>query len=186
MVVAPRNVTIAGSGATPDRLAERYREAGAEVVRLPYGTELSGSGERPLDLLIIADEPEQPVGMASRADLAAAMQRLTYWPLHLAAKLRPRLAAAGGRIVLISSTAARMEHVDTTGAYLERPFRAAAHALWRCLSVEWKADDILCAVIALDPDRTVPLEQLSQAIEGVPDEAFPVELTDAEGTRLGW
>jgi NAD(P)-dependent dehydrogenase (short-subunit alcohol dehydrogenase family) len=177
MVSSPANVVIAGNGERADQLAAYYRQRGSTVAVVSF------------DLLVIADDfdPEvHSISEVSRGDLAAAMHRLVYWPFHTAAAFKPRLAAAGGRVVLLSATTARMEHVDTAGLYLDRPFRTAAHALWRCLSVEWHADGITCGIVGLDHGRPRAIEELAAAIAGGPDEAFPVELTDIGGRRLGW
>ena len=50
-----------------------------------------------------------------------------------------------------------MEAQDPAGRYLDRPFRALAHPLWRSLSVEWRPDGISCRPIALDRPDTHPV-----------------------------
>ncbi len=191
MVSAPQTIIIAGSGALATELAAQFEQQGATVTVIPAGTghPTPEPDAGPLDLLVVADDFEPPTpadGSVRRGDLAAAMHRLTYWPFRLAAALKPRLEAGQGRTVLLSTTTARMEHTDIDGQYLARPFRAAAHALWRCLSVEWQPAGITCAVIALDPGREPVPEKLALAIAGHPNEAFPVELTSPEGDPLGW
>lgn len=191
MVSLPRSVVVAGSGALADGLAEYYSRHGSAVTAIPFvpATGLpSGSEGQPLDLLVIADDftpPRVSADAVTRADMADAMHRLVYWPFHTAAAFKSRLAAGNGRAVLLSSTSARMEHIDDEGLYLDRPFRTAAHALWRCLSVEWQPDAITCTIIGLDPAEQLTTEALSAAI-AQSSGAFPVELTDTTGQRLGW
>ncbi len=104
------------------------------------------------------------------------MHRLTFLPFRPAALLQPQPSAAKGRVVLLSRTDARMEVPDRTGRYLERPFRAAAHTLWRCLSVEWRDAGISVGLVAIDPNAAPPVAELARAIAGGEDEPFPVEL----------
>lgn len=186
------SVVVAGDGAVAAALAGWYRETGAEVVELSFERDLEvqlRSVAGPVDLLVVADgfEPEPgSVAALERARLGAAMQRLTFLPFRLAALLQPQLSAAKGRVVLLSRADARMDVPDDTGRYLERPFRAAAHTLWRCLSVEWRDAGISAGLVAIDPAAVPPLAELARAIAGRADEPFPVALTDPAGRVLGW
>lgn len=186
------SVVVAGDGQLAAALADWYRDGGARVAELSFSRELEAQLRPvtgPVDLLVIADgfEPE-PGGVASfeRQQLGAAMHRLTFLPFRLAALLQPQLSAAKGRVVLLSRADARMEVPDSTGRYLERPFRVAAHTLWRCLSIEWRDAGISAGLVAIDPNATPPVAELARAIAAGGDEAFPVELTDIAGRALGW
>ena len=186
------SVVVAGDGPLATALAGWYRETGAKVAELSFDRELEAQ-LRPLtgqvDLLVIADgfEPEPgSVEAIDRQQLGAAMHRLTFLPFRLAALLQPQLSAARGRVVLLSRTDARMEVPDSTGRYLERPFRAAAHTLWRCLSVEWRNAGISAGLVAIDPDAVPPVAELARVIAGGEDEPFPVELADIGSHALGW
>jgi NAD(P)-dependent dehydrogenase (short-subunit alcohol dehydrogenase family) len=184
-MVNPMRISIIGSGTLAQALGDHFRGQGHDVTVSPSAA--AGQADLPLDLAIIVDAqgPEAPgLAAVTRAGLAAAMQRFTYAPFATAVALRPRLAAAKGRLVLLSSATARMENVDTAGAYHERPFRAAVHALWRCLSVEWADDGIACGLLAIgeEPEPTAIANAiLDQAYDG-----SLVELRDLDGTRLGW
>ena len=186
------SVVVAGDGPLAAALAGWYRETGAKVADLSFDHDLEvqlRSVTGPVDLLVIADgfEPE-PGSVASfdRQQLGAAMHRLTFLPFRLAALLQPQLSAAKGRVVLLSRSDARMEVPDRTGRYLERPFRAAAHTLWRCLSVEWRDAGISVGLVAIDPNAAPPVAELALAIAGGGDEPSPVELIDTAGRALGW
>jgi hypothetical protein len=75
-----------------------------------------------------------------------------------------------------------MEHRDRAGRYLERPFRAAAHALWRCFSIEWQADGINCLLIAIrDPEVELVPRAIGEAVPQV-----PASLKDVVGATLPW
>jgi NAD(P)-dependent dehydrogenase (short-subunit alcohol dehydrogenase family) len=184
-MVSPMRISIIGSGALAQQLGDHFNGQGHEVTVSRSAS--PDHADRPLDLAIIVDaESVEAPGLAAvtRADLAAALQRFTHGPFAAGVALRPRLAAAKGRLVLLTSATARMEHVDSAGAYLERPFRAAAHALWRCLSVEWAGEGIACGLLAIErePEPTA----LARAILDLPNDGSLVELRDLDGTRLGW
>ena len=186
------SVVVAGDGPLAAALAGWYRDGGARVAEVSFSRELEAQLRPvtgPVDLLVIADgfEPERgSVEAIDRAQLGDAMHRLTFLPFRLAALLQPQLSAAKGRVVLLSRADARMEVPDGTGRYLERPFRTAAHTLWRCLSVEWRDAGISAGLVAIDPNAAPPVAELARAIAGGEDEAFPVELTDTSGRALGW
>lgn len=173
-----RHVTIVGTeGALGRRLAARYRGLGDSVreTALRPGADLESIaaelGKAPIDVLIFADDyspPDRDAVSVTRAELEAGLERLAFAPFRLAGLLRSALAAdGGGKLVLLSRAAASMEHRDRTGRYLERPFRAAAHALWRCLSIEWRKSGIECLVVALDdPADGDTVARLPQTIGG--------------------
>jgi NAD(P)-dependent dehydrogenase (short-subunit alcohol dehydrogenase family) len=186
------SVVIAGHGAISPALADWYRQSGATVAEVSFETELPtqiAAITGPVDLLVVADDFDPPRGSVTtltRAAMGPALHRLTYLPFRLAALLKPQLADARGRVVLLSRSDARMDVPDPAGRYLERPFRAAAHQLWRCLSVEWREAGISAGLVALDSSGMHPVERLVDAIAGKDVEPFPVELTDLEGHVLGW
>jgi NAD(P)-dependent dehydrogenase (short-subunit alcohol dehydrogenase family) len=186
------SVVIAGQGATATALADWYRQSGATVSQVSFDAELPAQVATitgPVDLLVVADDFEPARGSVTtltRAALGPVLHRLTYQPFRLAALLKPQLADAQGRAVLLSRADARMDVPDPDGRYLERPFRAAAHQLWRCLSVEWHEAGISVGLVALDSSGMHPVERLVDAIGGMNVEPFPVELTDLEGHVLGW
>lgn len=190
MVRPVRSVLVAGTGA--EGLAAFFSERGARVDHIDLAAPLEPAvlqNEDPLDLCVIADDltPSRgPLSALSRDALADSLARLTVLPFRLAVAIRPRLAASGGRLVLLTSIEARMQHGDAVGLYAERPFRAAAHALWRCLSIEWADEGIGLGLVALDPETRHDIAGLARTIAGEGPSFHPVELTDAAGQRLGW
>jgi NAD(P)-dependent dehydrogenase (short-subunit alcohol dehydrogenase family) len=187
----PRHVVVAGSDSPVGAaLVAHYRALGSGVSELPIEgdyAEAAAAVTDPVDLLIIADgvmPPDRRLAELERHQLAATMQRLTFRPLHIATLLRPLLAEARGTMVLLTRREATMETPDPDGRYLDRPFRAAAHQLWRSLSVEWRPDGISCRLIALDRPDTHPVTIAAAiAAEGVEG---PVVMTGLEGDVIGW
>jgi NAD(P)-dependent dehydrogenase (short-subunit alcohol dehydrogenase family) len=188
---APRHVVIAGSDSPVGAaLVAHYRALGSGVSEMPLEgdyAEAAAAVTDPVDLLVIADgivPPARRLAELERHQLAATMQRLTYRPFHIATLLRPLLTEAHGTMVLLTRRAATMTTPDPDGRYLDRPFRAAAHQLWRSLSVEWKGDGISCRLIALDRPDTHPVSIASAiAAEGVEG---PVVMTGLGGEVIGW
>ncbi len=188
---APRHVVIAGSDSPMGAaLVAHYRALGSGVTELPLEgdyAEAAATVSDPVDLLVIANgvvPPARRLGDLQRQQLAASMQRLTFRPFHIATLLRPLLAEANGTMVLLTRREATMETPDPDGRYLDRPFRAAAHQLWRSLSVEWRPDGITCRLIALDRPYTHPVTIASAiAAEGADG---PVVMTGLEGDVVGW
>lgn len=186
-------VVVAGTeGATGRQLADHYRREGASVteVGLRSGSNLgliaAELGSQPIDLLVLSDNIEAPdcrLADLSRAELQAAFERLTFAPFRLAALLRPNLAAAEGTLVLLTRESAAMGFRDTRGRYLERPFRAAAHALWRCYSIEWAPYAISCVLLAIDDEREAA--EIAATIKARTAEV-PLTLRDARGGWLSW
>jgi NAD(P)-dependent dehydrogenase (short-subunit alcohol dehydrogenase family) len=192
MVDGNLRVVVAGSeGRTGKRLAEHYRQSGGAVdeIALTPGIDIDRAvaaiGQGPVDLLIIADDeapPDRGVSNLTREDMRAGFDRLTFAPFRVAALLRPQLAAAHGTVALLTRHSATMEHRDRAGRYLERPFRAAAHALWRCFSIEWQADGINCLLIAIrDPEVELVPRAIGEAVPQV-----PASLKDVVGATLPW
>jgi NAD(P)-dependent dehydrogenase (short-subunit alcohol dehydrogenase family) len=193
-----RSVAIVGTeGQLGRRLAARYTELGDGIrgVALRPGASLESVaaelGDAPIDVLIFADDespPHRHAASVARAELQTGLDRLSYAPFRLAILLRSALAAdGGGKLVLLSRTAAAMEHRDHDGRYLERPFRAAAHALWRCLSIEWRAFGIECLVVALDdPADADAISRLPQTIAEAHSGDEGVRLVDSHGRVLAW
>lgn len=187
----PRHVVIAGSDSPVGAaLVAHYRALGSGVTELPLEGDyaaVAAAVSDPVDLLVIADgvaPPARTFGDLQRHELAASMQRLTFRPFHIATLLRPLLAEASGTMVLLTRLEATMETPDPDGRYLDRPFRAAAHQLWRSLSVEWQADGIGCRLIALDRPDTHPVT-LASAIAAEGAEG-PVVMRGLEGEVIGW
>jgi NAD(P)-dependent dehydrogenase (short-subunit alcohol dehydrogenase family) len=187
----PRHVVVAGSDSPVGAaLVAHYRALGSGVSELPLEgdyAEAAAAVTDPVDLLVIADgivPPDRRVAELERHQLAATMQRLTYLPFHIATLLRPLLAEAKGSMVLLTRREATMETLDPTGRYLDRPFRAAAHQLWRSLSVEWKGDGISCQLLALDRPDTHPVT-IAAAIAAEAADG-PVVMTGLEGDVVGW
>ena len=187
----PRHAVIAGSDSPVGAaLVAHYRALGTGVSELPIEGDYAAAAAEvtdPVDLLVIADgivPPARRLAELQRHQLAATMQRLTFRPFHIATLLRPLLAEAGGTMVLLTRRGAVMEMPDATGRYLDRPFRAAAHQLWRSLSVEWHPDGISCRLIALDRPDTHPVTIATAiAAEGM---TGPVVMTGLEGDVIGW
>ena len=187
-------VTILGTDGELGRsLGACYREAGHVVREIPLPPNgdaeaaVAGMSEAPIDLLIFADEydaPDRRIADVTRAELRVGLERLAFIPFRLAALLRGALAAGDDpALVLVTRRSARMEHTDTAGRYLERPFRAAAHQLWRCLAVEWHEFGIDCRVIAIDdPQDDAAVARLPEIIAAPGAAAF----VDDRGRALGW
>jgi NAD(P)-dependent dehydrogenase (short-subunit alcohol dehydrogenase family) len=186
------HVVIAGSGSqTGAALADLYRNSGARVSAIPADGDPEPAtahlaGE-PIDILIFADDFEAPRRRATelrRGDFESGLSQLAFRPFRIANILRPALAAGHGRLVLLSRSDAGMTIPDRSGAYLERPFRAAAHALWRCLSVEWQPE-ITCVTIALDSPPEIDAGLLATIETATnPPEGSP--LLDRAGNVLPW
>ncbi|MCX5494042.1 hypothetical protein OSH11_04975 [Kaistia dalseonensis] len=175
-------------------LAGLYQSTGANVTGSSLDgdmeTEAARLGEKPIDIVIFADAFNAPARNAvelERSDFEAGLSRLAFKPLWLANRLRSALSASDGpgKIVLVTRTAATMTEPDPAGSYLERPFRAAAHALWKSMSVEWQPLGIDCLVIAIDDATTVNADLLTT----IADTSVSPEgcvLQDAAGKPLGW
>lgn len=186
------HVVIAGSEtATGAALAELYRNSGARVSVLASDDDPElATGDLaagPIDIVIFADDFRAPSRRAEelrRGDFEAGLSQLAFKPFRIANILRPALAAGHGKLVLLTRSDAGMTIPDRSGAYLERPFRAAAHALWRCLSVEWQPE-ITCVTIALDspPEIDAGLLATIDAATSLP-EGSP--LLDRTGKELPW
>ena len=179
------------------RLADLYARAGSRVRRVILGADdppdgpAAAIGDGPVDLAILADGFSPPLRRASgvtRELLHASLRRLTFRPFRLAVRLRPLLAAAGGgRLVLLSRTSAAMEAPDPDGRYLDRPFRAAAHALWRCLSIEWRDEGIACILIVLDePVTPEAIDRLPATIAAAATGGPGVSPIDGSGLDRPW
>ena len=185
-------VVVAGEGDLASRLAGWYAAAGAEVAAISFSRELEpqvATAPGQVDLLVVADDFAPPIGSVGTLDrttLQHAMHRLTFLPFRVAALLEPQLAAAKGKAVLLCRQDARMDVPDPDGRYLDRPCRTAAHALWRCLSVEWQAADVKVGLVALEPDAKPSMAELAEVISRRDNEAHPVELIDIKGRVLGW
>jgi NAD(P)-dependent dehydrogenase (short-subunit alcohol dehydrogenase family) len=195
--LAPATIVIAGvEGPLGRHLAALYVETGHDVVQLSMepGADPSAMAARldglPISLLIFTDDymgDDADATTAKRKDLTAALQRLVYVPFRLATLLYPSLMAGNGKLILLSRKSAGMEQPNDTGRFLERPFRAAAHALWRCLSIEWRDSGVRCGLIALgSPLDDEEIQRLPQAIANAGLGNAAVELTDVGGRRLGW
>jgi hypothetical protein len=184
-----RIVVLAAPNATPHALADFYREQGAEVTIVAARSEpeltqaVTAMAMQPVDLLICAAPPPAGSGSAagaSREALVQSLHDLTFLPVRAAVLLRPSLALAKGRAVLLTDARATMAYEDEAGLYLWRPFIAAAHALWRCLAVEWQADGIACPLIAIDGDEDAA--KLAERIGSAPNGS----LVDPDGRSIGW
>jgi NAD(P)-dependent dehydrogenase (short-subunit alcohol dehydrogenase family) len=188
-VRSKRRIVIVGvASALGRRLRETYAGDGHEIIAV----ELTGSleeaavacGAEPIDRLIFADDRDldAPISTAGRPDMQDALYRLTFAPFRLATLLRPAVAAAKGCVVLYSRTASLMERQPDNGRFIDRPFRAAAHALWKCLEVEWRDDDIRLRIVAVrDPDAPEP-----GATAACRDAGAASLLVDQSGKPLPW
>lgn len=193
----PGAVVIAGTeGQLGKRLAALYSDMGHDVVSLSlqFGADLDGLAAplrgKPISLLVFADDysgDDNDAAWIQRADMTTALERLVYTPFRLASLLEPALAEGNGKLVLLSRASAMMEHQNDTGRFSERPFRAAAHALWRCLSIEWRDKGIRFGIVAIDdPQDQAEIELLPKAISAIGHEKSPVTLTDVNGGSLPW
>jgi len=184
-----RILVIGGADGLAGQVGSLFRARGAVAEVQPISVVGAGSlGPEALDILIFADDtdaPDRRPEEVSRREMQTAARRLTYEPFRIASLARPLLREAGGKIVLLTRTDACMEHEDRRGRYLERPFRAASHNLWRCFSCEWRAEGIETTVVALAPRQDLSHEfvDLIRAYR-TPDSG--VELIDPEGRVLGW
>jgi NAD(P)-dependent dehydrogenase (short-subunit alcohol dehydrogenase family) len=192
-----RIVVVGTEGQLGQRLAAYYSEKAGDVVQIALAGDrnlesiAAELGEKSLDLVIFADDYEPPdhdANAVERPGLWAGLERLAYVPVRLASLMRPALAVnGGGKLVLLSRTSAIMEHRDGRGRYLERPFRAAAHMIWRCLSIEWHKNDIQCIVVALDdPADAVVISRLPETIAAAQAERQGTMLIDGFGKPLPW
>lgn len=184
-----RRIVIVGAGsALGRRLRDAYAGDGHEIIAV----ELTGSleeaaaacGVEPIDRLIFADDMDldAPISTAGRPEMRDALYRLTFAPFRLATLLRPAVAAAKGCVVLYSRTASLMQREPAEGRFVDRPFRAAAHALWKCLEVEWRDDAVRLWIVAvrhpgdLAPVATAAFHEMGSA--GL--------LVDEAGSPLRW
>lgn len=147
---------------------------------------LSRVPDSPVDLLIVADGHTAPRVRATdivRSDFEASLGRLTFAPFRLANLIRPHLSTTA-RLVLLTRSDARMTVPDVDGAYLERPFRTAAHALWRCISVEWRKDGVVGAIVAID--HLSDADRLIDLLPELPTDGPGCKLHDIDGRVLDW
>lgn len=192
-----RRIVIVGTESELGRqLADMYNFGSTDVVSIA----LTGQddleniadfcGKSPISLLIFADGRDQagtPLSATLRSEMRETLCRLTYIPFRLATLLRPALAAACGSVVLLTRTTAQMERPDEQGRFSDRPLRAAAHALWRCLSIEWREDDIGFVAIALsNRSNQVPMPPRPDMIEAAVMRDARMLLVDGNGVSLPW
>jgi NAD(P)-dependent dehydrogenase (short-subunit alcohol dehydrogenase family) len=183
-----RIVIVGAESVLGRRLRDTYAGDGHEVIAVGLTGSLeetaAACGAEPIDRLIFADDMDldAPISSAGRPDMQAALYRLTYAPFRLATLLRPAVAAAKGCVVLYSRSASLMQRQPADGRCIDRPFRAAAHALWKCLEVEWRDDDIRLRIVAVhDPDAPA-----SAATATCRDAGAASVLVDESGTPLPW
>jgi len=147
---------------------------------------LTRQPDGPVDLLIVADghtARRTSVAGIVRSDFEASLARLTFAPFRLANLIRPHLSPTA-RLVLLTRSDARMAVPDVNGAYLERPFRTAAHALWRCITVEWRKDGITSAIVAID--HPADADRLINLLPQLPTDGPGCQLHDIDGKVLDW
>ena len=151
-----RRIVIVGAGSgLGRRLCQAYADDAHDIVAVDLAGSLADAaaacGTAPIDMLIFADDLDlnAPISTAERLEMRDALYRLTYAPFKLASLLRSTLAAAKGSVVLYSRAAAVMARQPDGGRPMDRPFRAAAHALWKCLEIEWREDGIRLQIVAL-------------------------------------
>ena len=192
-----RIVVVGTEGQLGQRLAAIYSEKMGDVMQIALTDDrhlesiAAELGEETLDLVIFADDyrpPDHDAEAVHRPELWAGLERLAYVPVRLASLMRSALAAnGGGKLVLLSRTSAAMEHSHGSRRYLERPFRAAAHMLWRCLSIEWHKDDIQCIVVALDDTTDAAMiSRLPETIAAARAARQGTMLIDGFGEPLCW
>jgi NAD(P)-dependent dehydrogenase (short-subunit alcohol dehydrogenase family) len=189
-----RRIVVVGTEGNLGRRLSNLYAGDVMTVDLDRSTDLNAiaasCGTEPIDLLIFADDmdlPDDPISSAQRGDMQRALHRLTYSPFRLATLLRPALRAARGTVVLYSRTTSVMERVEAGGRFIDRPFRAAAHALWRCLAIEWQADDIRFLIIALsDPSDAGLLARQPAVIESGLANGPETLLVNDYGSPLPW
>ncbi len=193
----PGAIVIVGTeGQLGKRLAALYSDIGHEVVSLPLqsGADLDSlvtpSRGKPISLLVFCDDysgDDDDAAAIQRTNMKAALERLAYMPFRLASLLEPALTEGNGKLVLLSRANAMMERPNDAGRFSERPFRAAAHALWRCLSIEWRDKGIRCGIVALaDPRDRDETGLLPKAIAAIGSQESPVTLRDVNGGNLPW
>jgi NAD(P)-dependent dehydrogenase (short-subunit alcohol dehydrogenase family) len=196
-MVMQRVVIVGTEGQLGKSLSALYRDRGHSVVELAVtadsapGSLAAAAGDAPIDVLVFADDLSPATGSVaslSRTELAAGFDRLAMLPFRTAALLRPTLSgASGSKVVLLSRLSATMEAPDPNGRYRDRPFRAAAHALWRCFSVEWRAHGLIAAAIALPESlEDGMLSGLPEVIGAMTNGEKPMDLLDIEGRPIGW
>jgi NAD(P)-dependent dehydrogenase (short-subunit alcohol dehydrogenase family) len=187
---AKRRIVIVGGGsALGQRLCEIHANNVDDVIAVDLAEGslediAAACGAAPIDLLVFADDADLPdaIGTATRQAMQEALYRLTFAPFRLATLLRPAVAAAGGSVVLYSRTSAMMKREAAEGHFADRPFRAAAHALWKCLEVEWREDDIRLQIIVLrDPGSPSRLVEERNGVR----RSSPL-LIDEDGRERSW
>lgn len=197
MVIAPSpRVAVVGAESAAGRMvAASYAKRGSLVreVRAEGQTPAAiatALGDAPIDVLVFADAflpPDRDPAAITRSELREGLERLTYLTFRVANLMRPLLANDSGKLVLITRTTAAMDRADPAGRYLERPFRAAAHALWRCFSIEWRDSGIACLVVALDdPDDATEIARLPAVIASTADGKDGVRMVDSRGAVRSW
>ncbi len=183
-----RIVVIGSESALGQAVAARYAALGSDVENVPLGPTSDPDAiaaslmDRPIAVLIFVDDdapPATPAALASREDLRSGLKRLAFIPFRLAALLKPALAGAGAKVVLLTRQTAVMTALDSSGRYLERPFRAAAHQLWRSLAAESSEGGISYLQVATDD---LSVTDLPSIIDRPPN----AMLVDGVGTVLGW
>jgi NAD(P)-dependent dehydrogenase (short-subunit alcohol dehydrogenase family) len=184
-----RIVIIGAESAIGQGLCEACAGGADEVVAIEMAEErpeeiAAACGEGAIDLLIFADDMDVDglLSSAGRGEMGDLLHRLVYAPFRLASLLRPGVTAAGGCVVLCSRTTSLMERVPVGGHFVDRPFRAAAHALWKCLAVEWRDDDIRLLIVALSDPRDIGTIMSLAGRDAGPRGL----LVDGSGAPLSW
>jgi len=141
--------------------ADRLHALGAETVSLhrldvaseesihAIARELEGV---PLDIVLanagIAEPRRVTPETITRSDWLDVITINTFAPLALVGALKPNLLAGEQKkAVAVSSLMASISSNSWGTQYVYRASKSALNALWRNLSVEWKDDGIICALI---------------------------------------
>ena len=137
--------------------APRLRELGAKPLVLDvvdegtvaeFGVQLHG--ER-LDVVILNAGVYGPRTTAIAApgglDFDAVMHTNVRAPMQLIPQLVPGLAAAGGKLALISSRMGSISLMSSTSGWLYRTSKAAANAALRAASLELGPHGIVCIIV---------------------------------------
>ena len=116
-------------------------------------------GSAPLDLLIanagIGSGGEKPAAAVTREEWREAISVNAYAPFRLAAALRPNLERGQGKkFAAVSSLAASIASYPIAGHYAYRASKAALNALWRSLSMEWRASGLIGLLLRPGKVRT--------------------------------
>jgi len=158
------------------------------------------AGSAPIDLLIANAGTWGPAGIDTVEDAAGWLNALavnSVAPVMLARTMLPNVAAAGGKLIAITSKMGSISDNGSGGAIAYRSSKAALNAAWRSLAIEVKPQGVAAAVLhpgwvqtrmggagaPLTPQQSV--SGLRQVIAGLTLEKSG-GFFDYDGTSIPW